>query len=1643
MGRHQATTRATPRAGARARIRVPGPGHWRTGAGLGLLGFLLLALAAVGAGFTAQTTTAGAIAGADLDHYVPVSVTASRASPTECSLTWTAAPGTPAGIRYDVFDAGGAALASGVSGSTATVTTGPAATGLTVGARSGQWTSADRTAANPDCPAVTLSAPTALVATPGESRITVTWAPPLQDGGSSITGYMVSVVPEDTDLPGQNCLAQPDPRTCTFPGLTNGEHYTVSVYAITDDGVGPSTSTVAVPYPADLMSPAATPIWLDAQSPNTLSPTPDCTGGTDTPPTGGTRLRCWKNQGSIGGNATAAAPGNAAAYTTTAINGHPALRFDRTRPDGYAITGTGIGAVGSADRTILAVARGRSVADTGTNATAAVLMWPGGHSGMHLFGTTTGIDGVTAVGYNSSGTLVQVSQPLGNNAVAVLTGTYRGGDGSVRSAIAVDGGTAEQSVLAGTWRSYPDQVRIGSMYDTAQDFYVPLDGDIGEIIVINRALDGDERRRVEEYLARKWSSPLIPGAPQDLTPTPGDGSVNVTWNPPASDGGSPLTGYRITLQQKGSTDPARTCTTGPSGNSCQFTGLTNGLEYVVTAVAVNAVGTGLPATDSTFPYPAAIMSTEAMAVWLDALRPSSMLHSSACTGAPATAGQSVGCWRNGGYLTPDAVPDGPPDGPDLVAGAVNGRPGLRFDRTDPDQLQLTCTGVCAVWLDDRTVIAVATGRTTTDLDTNRTGTVAGWYGYHTGLYLSGLPNVDSAYAIGFNTAPTRSHVNAPMPYDTPAVLTGSFRTAAGEPGGVLDVGVAVDGRPTEFSPTPLPGPWLPSPDTLRIGSMSSAVDDWSNPLDGDIGEIIVINRSLTEPERRTVEEYLARKWGIDLAPGPPQDVTIAPGTDQATVSWTAPPADGGPAVSSYTATASPGGGSCSSAGTSCVITGLRAGGSYAVTVTATNPIGTGPASAIAASTLPARGGLTFAGDNSAALAGTAKNLFYPVTSTATDWVQLSAAYASACGLRADRSLWCWGWNSGGQLGLGDTTDRTVPERVGADTWDQVSLSGSTGCGVTRGELWCWGSNADGQLGMGDTTQRLTPTRLGSQNDWRQVSTGSMHTCAIKADDSLWCWGDSQYGKTGLGNQLDRNVPVRVGSSSWRTVNAMSHSTCGIRTDNTLWCWGWNIYGQLGVGIGEGNQLLPRQVGTDGDWSTVALGPENGCGVRTDGTLWCWGRNAFGMVGVGDTTTRDTPVQVGTETTWVRADPAGTAHTCGVRSDGSLWCWGLNHDGQLNTGDYVNSTVPVRTGKHIWSTVGVMAFGACAIDTGGRMWCGGSDGLGRDLAAPLSSPFELNAQRSWTALAAGSRHVCGTATGGEQWCWGQNAGYQVGDGTTTDRSTPQQIGAVTTWAQRTGGAAHSCAVRTDESLWCWGTGGSGQLGLGDTTTRTAPVRVATASAWRRIAAGSTGSHTCGIGADESLWCWGAGSSGQLGTGDSADRTAPVQVGAARYRSVAPGGTHTCAVRTDSTLWCWGSGANGRLGLGDDSDRNVPAQVGTDADWLTLAGGADSTCATRAGGSLWCWGSGANGRLGLGDTADRLIPTRVGLAQDWIGVSVGASHACAWRQDLSAWCWGANESGQVGDSTTTERTEPVQIGSGWQQLVAADRYTLGLR
>ncbi len=326
------------------------------------------------------------------------------------------------------------------------------------------------------------------------------------------------------------------------------------------------------------------------------------------------------------------------------------------------------------------------------------------------------------------------------------------------------------------------------------------------------------------------------------------------------------------------------------------------------------------------------------------------------------------------------------------------------------------------------------------------------------------------------------------------------------------------------------------------------------------------------------------------------------------------------------------------------------------------------------------GGLRCAGSNTLGQLGrgdaSASLSFVAVAlGEASTGVEVSAAYGATAVRDVRGAVWTFGAGDRGQLGRAVSGPAVgLVALPGPST--RVSLRFEHGCAIVEEALFCWGSNAEGELGQDDpvgSADRSSPVRVAPSMAFADVSCGQGHTCAVTTSGALLCWGRNTEGELGLGDGVPGQLraPTEV-SGRWSSVAAGQSHTCAIRDDGDLYCWGddFDADGHAGpLGLeGTAVHTLPTLVDGGGDWVALSTDTFHTCGVRADGSLWCWGRNAEGQGGLGDRTARaDAPRRVGSEHVWAEV-AVGRFTTCARTRDGRLFCAGDNRDGQLGLGD---------------------------------------------------------------------------------------------------------------------------------------------------------------------------------------------------------------------------------------------------------------------------------------------------------------------------------------------------------------------------------------
>jgi alpha-tubulin suppressor-like RCC1 family protein len=360
-----------------------------------------------------------------------------------------------------------------------------------------------------------------------------------------------------------------------------------------------------------------------------------------------------------------------------------------------------------------------------------------------------------------------------------------------------------------------------------------------------------------------------------------------------------------------------------------------------------------------------------------------------------------------------------------------------------------------------------------------------------------------------------------------------------------------------------------------------------------------------------------------------------------------------------------------------------------------------------------------------------------------EWVKLTAGYDHSCAINSNDDAYCWGQNSAGQIGNGNTTNQIRPTLVaGGFKWSMISAGYNSSCGITKdGEGYCWGVGNAGQLGNGGTANSSVPVPISvSGGDrWADIDAGGATVCGVTTDGRGFCFGSNTSGQLGDGTTVAKSVrtlipgtriwkKIRLGWKSWNnqwTTNLVT--TCGMTTSNEIFCWGDNAAGQLGDGNpGESANSSPIKLLAAKEWKDLEVGEGHVCAITASNDGYCWGWNPNGQVGIGSMVDQSTPSLVLNDIKWTKIG-LGKSSSCGINTVGKGYCWGLNGNGQAGNGvTSPSQTTPAAVlGNTKWLDI-APGFGmACGINEFNQTYCWGSGNLGAGNTTSSLIPWRVS------------------------------------------------------------------------------------------------------------------------------------------------------------------------------------------------------------------------------------------------------------------------------------------------------------------------------
>ena len=759
--------------------------------------------------------------------------------------------------------------------------------------------------------------------------------------------------------------------------------------------------------------------------------------------------------------------------------------------------------------------------------------------------------------------------------------------------------------------------------------------------------------------------------------------------------------------------------------------------------------------------------------------------------------------------------------------------------------------------------------------------------------------------------------------------------------------------------------------------------------------------------------------------------------------------------------------------------------------------------------IKANGSLWAWGSNFGNSINSTNNAVLSPTQIGTDlnWKSIGGGPGFTIGLKTDGTLWSWGENYAGFLGINSSNNLvyTSPQRIGnLSNWTAIATSYTGTIALnSSGLLLAWGRNNYGNLGFdpSNISQLNLPTQIASLSNIKSIFSSQTHSGAIKTDGSLYTWGKNEYGNLGDGTTANNYSGVRVGTGTdWDKIfMGTSPSTFAIKTDGSLWAWGNNFNGQLGIGE-FGYTPTPTQLfaAENIPKSKIFTGGNSNFEIKANGTLWAWGNNSSGQLGVGHKNNQSYPIQVGSSTDWKYVVTANSTYTLALKNDGSLWGWGKNGtNGYLGIGNpsIEEYLVPTRIGSSSdWEIISAGTDHNLAIKSNGSLWAWGNNllgVLGDGTSTVRTAPVQLGSDLDWKFISAGKFSSYAIKSNGKLFSWGANSYGQLGDGTSISKNVPTVVGTSSDWLNVDAGTGNVLAIKSNGSLWGWGLNNSGQLGNSTLTNVNQPQQIGTSLDWISTISSKTLPFTIAKKTNGTLWSTGLNVVGALGLGNLEDKNTFTQIGnssnwndfavgsghviandnnnllyawggnqvigkvmnnpikqvgtLSNWNNIISGNSYSATIKSDGTLWMWGYNSHGNLGDGTRINKDVPIQIGTSSNWKSIAPGNYHTMGLKTDGSIWSWGSNTFGQLGDGTTTNQLTPIQVGSSLDWKSIFCGDSQTFAIKNDGSLWAWGLNSNGRLGDGTNSNRTTPVRIGTSndWKEIAIGLGYTIALK
>ncbi|MDR1295259.1 MAG: hypothetical protein LBK59_09975, partial [Bifidobacteriaceae bacterium] len=660
---------------------------------------------------------------------------------------------------------------------------------------------------------------------------------------------------------------------------------------------------------------------------------------------------------------------------------------------------------------------------------------------------------------------------------------------------------------------------------------------------------------------------------------------------------------------------------------------------------------------------------------------------------------------------------------------------------------------------------------------------------------------------------------------------------------------------------------------------------------------------------------------------------------------------------------------------------------------------------------------------------------------------VSAGSNFAVAISTSGDLYAWGANNVGQLGLSRTGE---PEKVAVKgqitSLRAIAAGGQHALAVNNvGDVYSWGGGGSSQLGH-PYSSTGTPTKVPDPHDMVQVAAGANHSLAVNTTQQLYTWGGNATGQLGDGGTVDSPaaLPVDLGAEQVKQVAAGDGTSYALLQNGTLWAWGRNNTGQLGIGWATPYEASPVQVtGLGANVKAVAAGATHALAITTENELYAWGANANGQLGDGTTDQTSTPTKVAGLGNNVSAIAAGNGFSAAL-AGGALYTWGANYSGQLGTGTLQEQSGPTRISLTGVSQISAGSAFLVALTTSGNVYAWGantSQQLGNGASGNTAEPHALSSPNA-VSVDVGYDFTVAATQDGRAYAWGKNDRRQLGNTTTTDASRPVQVSGASGVAQVAAGAFHTLARRADGHVLAWGLNDDGQLGDGTVTARATATQVSDLTGVSQVAAGLF--HSVAL-AGGTVYAWGDNSYGQVGSSAAGtDYHKPQALSVSvRFTAVAAGGNYSLALTSDGKVYSWGEDGPwlGRPASAiEPADQPFPIAVPGTPRIVGIAAGRAGAIARDESNRVWIWGRTPDG---ANPPAPQEVTT-VSQNRNTVQVAAGNGTFFAVTSGGLVWAWGENADGQLGLGNTDPAPNPMQVGAQANTVAAGPGFhTAALR